>query len=104
MPRVYEAASVAGGGMGKPRDADPVRDRSRGSRPLVEFLRAAPVELADHLTGHFVVPSRPLRSYLMCDHFAGGEEGTMRWSISLSSASFVLINPHTGEYLAQRNR
>lgn len=21
----------------------------------------------------------------------------MRWSISLSSASFVLINPHTGE-------
>ena len=63
-----------------------------------------PVELADHLTGHFVVPSRPLRSYLMCDHFAGGEEGTMRWSISLSSASFVLINPHTGAHVAQRNR
>jgi len=40
----------------------------------------------------------------MCDHFAGGEEGTMRWSISLSSASFVLINPHTGAHLAQRNR
>ncbi|MCB0938001.1 MAG: hypothetical protein KDB55_18635 [Mycobacterium sp.] len=76
----------------------------RGDPPTSRIPPGSPVELADHLTGHFVVPSRPLRSYLMCDHFAGGEEGTMRWSISLSSASFVLINPHTGAHVAQRNR